>query len=427
MVVVPDRHAHVSLRAPVRIGAESTEITYFLESAVSLVVVDVVGLRIVGHHQIQPAVVIKIHPTHGKAVVELLVDNARLPGNVSEGTVSVVSEQKVRGALHAQWSAGNPHTEKRAKRLPGIVGRSAHAAAIVAPRPRRGVGCRTERGPISAHRVFTRLTGRRRIFPIEFDVAGHIKVQAPIAVVISEGAAGRPQIHLHPRSRGDIGEAPVAVVTVQTALSQVDDINIRPTVIVEIAGAYPRAPAVVLDASAGGDIGERTVAVVAKQGGRQRLFLTSSSGVSQRIDEVDIDPSIVIEIEESQSGARGFRQVGFERLPRDMLKPTQAGGLGHIFVVHSLHRLPSRGWNSARQDFRLGGGIRRSCNQGNRKTQQNGGEAAALPHRRGVTLYHRHSRKPDLRTRACDNRQHRGQKVIHERHDGSTRRGAEPS
>jgi hypothetical protein len=233
-----------------------------------LVVVDVIGFGIVGHDQIQPAVVIKIHPTHGEAVVELFVDNTRLSSDVAERAVAVVAEQEVRGALHSQRSAGHPHAEKRAERLPGIVGRSAHTATIVARTGRGSAGCRTLRGPIFALCFFARLTGRRWIIPIEFDIAGHVEVQASIAIVIAEGAPGCPQVHQHPRLRGDVGEAPVAVVMVQTAFAEVDDVQIRPAVIVVIPCADSRTPAVILEPGLGGDVAEGAVAVVAKQGGR---------------------------------------------------------------------------------------------------------------------------------------------------------------
>ncbi len=107
---------------------------------------------------------------------------------------------------------------------------------------------------------------------------------------------------------GDVGEGAVAVVAVEDVLAVVTDEEIVPAVVVVVADAAALAPAAVCEAGFGGDVGEGAVAIVFEEV-RDGFLALGKAFDTGAVDEEDIDPVVVIVVEESYAAACGFEEI----------------------------------------------------------------------------------------------------------------------
>ena len=105
VVVVADGHAHVGLLEAQLVEGRPRGVADVLEGAVATVAVEVVGTGVVGHEQVEPAVVVEIEEGHPEAEEAARVRHSGLRAHVGEGPVAVVVEQVVGGALEPAGSA----------------------------------------------------------------------------------------------------------------------------------------------------------------------------------------------------------------------------------------------------------------------------------------------------------------------------------
>src|SRR5439155_17486614 len=103
--IVADRNAHRALLLAVFPYRDPGYQAGFLESSVSVVVVQKIGTTVVGHVQVWPAVAVCIRPNDAQAVPSLRVGDACLFGEVGEGPIAIVMEERITGAGKAPRSA----------------------------------------------------------------------------------------------------------------------------------------------------------------------------------------------------------------------------------------------------------------------------------------------------------------------------------
>ena len=77
---------------------------------------------------------------------------------------------------------------------------------------------------------------------IDLDVAADEEIQLAVLVVVGEATAGRPTADRDAGLLGDVGERSVVVVPVQTVSAKRGDVQIFPSIAVEIGGAHAHAP-----------------------------------------------------------------------------------------------------------------------------------------------------------------------------------------
>ena len=134
------------------------------------------------------------------------------------------------------------------------------------------------------------------------------QVQFAVAIVVDQGAAGAPAGSL-PAQTGllrDVGEGAVAVVAVQDVLSPVGDEQIVKAVVIVVADARPPTPSRSAQAGLVRDIGERAVPIVLVQPVRAPCGRPLEAGPAE--DE-DVQPAVVVVIEEGAAAADGFDDV----------------------------------------------------------------------------------------------------------------------
>src|SRR5262249_30615013 len=108
---------------------------------------------------------------------------------------------------------------------------------------------------------------RRRAREIEIDVVGREEIEAAVAIVVDEGAAGVPaRTRLGETRRArDVGEAAVALVVIQAVLPVVGHEEIVAAVVVVVADAGALSPSARGESGAIGDVLERAAAAIAKE------------------------------------------------------------------------------------------------------------------------------------------------------------------
>ena len=172
----------------------------------------------------------------------------------------------------------------------------------------------------------------RRFRRIELDVVADEEIEMAVAVVVEKGAAGAPAELLVVKAglASDVGKGSVSVVVEQDVVSPEAAEQVVPAVVVVVADADAGLPAGASQAGFFGDIGERSVAIVLVQM-RGRSLARRPVGVEARaIGEIDVEPAVVVVIEEGQAAAFGFNDVALVIDAAPDVGSIQSGFAGYV-------------------------------------------------------------------------------------------------
>ena len=150
------------------------------------------------------------------------------------------------------------------------------------------------------------VTGGGLVGHVVMDVSGDEEVEAAVAVVVSPCGSGGPVAQGYAGFFGDVGEGAVVVVVVETVLAEVGDVDVGPAVVVVVGDGYAYAPAVVGDSSFIGDVGEGAVVIVVEESGFGSGSFASLGFEGGTVDEVNVEPAVVVVVDEAHAGAIGF-------------------------------------------------------------------------------------------------------------------------
>ena len=107
---------------------------------------------------------------------------------------------------------------------------------------------------------------------------------------------------------GDIGEAAVAVVAIESDAAEAGDEQVRLAVVVVVADCCAHGPARIADARFVGDVGEGSVVVVMKE--RAPGFLAGECHFhAWSVGEVDVGVTVTIVVDKGYAAAHGFNNV----------------------------------------------------------------------------------------------------------------------
>jgi hypothetical protein len=99
------------------------------------------------------------------------------------------------------------------------------------------------------------------------------------------------------------------VIVVQAILAVVADVDVRPAVVIVVANRDPVPPAVVRYACLHGYIGKGAVMIIAKERRLRRGCLAGLRVISGTIHEIDIQPAVVVIVQQADTGAHGTKDV----------------------------------------------------------------------------------------------------------------------
>src|ERR1035438_926948 len=289
-IVVSDADAHSPLVPALVAQCDTTNYAFFSERSVMVIHEKQTGRRITRHEDVGPSVFVKICCDDRHSITFGGAGNPSFFTDVSEGAVSIVPIQQVA-------SGGQP-------------------ARTAVYRDSLPVARRT-------------IAGYRSLFQIESDVIGYEQIKVSIAVVVNEATSGtptRPRIY-HPRRFGDVGESTIAVIPIETILSEVGTENVFETIVIVITDAYPVRPSGCMQAGTLGRVGESTIPIVFVESicGRSRCTLQSGS-----TQQEDVHPSVIVVVKKSAAAAIRFQDVLLRfhsSIDRGLV---QSGRLGYI-------------------------------------------------------------------------------------------------
>ena len=192
-------------------------------------------------------------------------------------------------------------------------------------------------------------SGRRARSTFTYRLTNRSRSAVPI--VIGETAAGRPAAAADAGGLGHVRERAVVVVAVQVVAAERGDVEILPAVAVHVRGADAHAPARAADAGAVGDVFELPAAEVAVERAARRL---GSVGAVDRqgIDEVDVQPAVVVVVEERDAAAHRLHDVLLFR--RGMMLERDAGLARDVAVENRRRAGLAAGRRGSRQEEQCG-------------------------------------------------------------------------
>src|SRR5206468_8653224 len=158
------------------------------------------------------------------------------------------------------------------------------------------------------------LSGRGRVRQVELLIAGDEQVEVAVTIVIEERAARAPVRAWsgYPRPLRYIGETALAVVAVKDIRPPVGDVEVIETVVVEVGHADAISPSRMRYLGGGCHVFEATIPNIAVQAIGRGTPLKPLE--PRAVHEKNVLATIVVVIEEGNSGAIGLNNVLLRRL-----------------------------------------------------------------------------------------------------------------
>ena len=289
--------------------------------------------------QIKPAVAVRVangdahvrrraaqagvsHPARDR----LLFESAVAPIDEKPIGQSIIGDENVRPAVAIEVRAHDLH---RLARRGCETGRNGH---VLKTRRRAGGPARAEvaiepreRGMKSVRPAKLRLAARVRTLlrGIHIEIISDHEIEPAVAVVVKERRRHAPVGVGDARRRRHVGEFPLSLIQKQPDPVVFGDEDLGPSVVVDIASRHALAVARHLETRAGAHVAEMPVG----------LLLIKPVGRAVRrmgvVQEINIQPPVLIKIQERRARPNGFLN---EKIPRRirLMHKIHAGGKGHI-------------------------------------------------------------------------------------------------
>src|ERR1700730_12064062 len=120
-------------------------------------------------------------------------------------------------------------------------------------------------------------------------------------------------------------------VVVETVLAVVADKEIGPAVVVIIRNRAAVSPAIIRHAGLLPYFGERSIVIVVEQCGMWRFFLSIQRIECRAVDDIDIEPAIVVEVDQADARTIGLNNEVFLWHAHFVAPATESGLLRGVF------------------------------------------------------------------------------------------------
>ena len=240
------------------------------ECAVVLVAIKLVGLSVIGHEQVGPAIGIVVEQCHSQRFGTAVEDSTRRR-DIFERAVAAIMKEPASGS---------------AIRFGGAV-----------------------------RFVLTVEAAEHVVLRRPLHVVADKEIEQAIAVVV-EPQRGRAESFALPQSAGvgHIDERAFAGVAEQAVLSDAGDQNVREAVVVVIANRDAHAVHFDIETGAGRHVGECAIAIVVIEVQRGAALLVARPVGA--VDQQNVLPAIAIVVQERAPGTEGFGQEFARRMLR---------------------------------------------------------------------------------------------------------------
>src|SRR5262249_620744 len=105
----------------------------------------------------------------------------------------------------------------------------------------------------------------------------------------------------------------VVIVVIQTVLAVIRHINVRPTVVVVISHGHAKSPSFICHTGLVRYIGECSIMIVVKEHRTRRALFAKKRRNSRTIQNVDVEPAVIVVIEQRHTRTRRFNNRRFFR------------------------------------------------------------------------------------------------------------------
>ena len=295
VLVVSCRNAHIGDLAATLIERVSAFVTLIFERPIALVHVEIVRRGVIGHQQVRLAITVHVRKQSPQAVVSVGIVHPQLLADIRKISVSIVVKEMVPFTLQAARTAHHLH--------PAVLAES---------------------------KVDGLCPGKRRIGQVKLKVAGHEKVQPPVAVVVAEGCARGPRADCDAGFFRDIRKGSVVVIVVKAVLPIIGYIQVRPAVIVVIPNHAPVSPPVVGYAGLLRYVGERAIVVVVKQSRVRWCSFARKRIVSRAVHQINVKPAVIVIVQKTDARALGFQNKTLFGSARRVMPARKSSSCGNI-------------------------------------------------------------------------------------------------
>jgi hypothetical protein len=125
------------------------------------------------------------------------------------------------------------------------------------------------------------------------------------------------------------------VVAIQTIAAEVGNVEVFPAVVIEISNADALPPSLICNARHVGNIREAAPVIIAIEHGAWRPRFVLQDIERRAVDQIDIQPPVIVEVEKRATGAGGLDQVILGGGPRKMAKGAETGFACDIGKAHT--------------------------------------------------------------------------------------------
>src|SRR4029077_1618920 len=115
------------------------------------------------------------------------------------------------------------------------------------------------------------------------------------------------------RSFGDIGKSAVMIVVIKAVFAKISDINIWPAVVVVIADGNAKSRAFVGYAGFIRNVAKSAIVIIVKQHGPRRRFFSFEGCDGGTVEQIYIEPAVVVVVEQSHAGTWHLNNRAFIR------------------------------------------------------------------------------------------------------------------
>ena len=117
---------------------------------------------------------------------------------------------------------------------------------------------------------------------------------------------------------------------VEPVFAKIGYIDIGPAIVIVIADHNAKAPSLVGHSGFVSYVGESSVVIVVEQHGPRRGLCALQRGKRRPVQQINVEPSIIVIVEESHSRARRLQDGAFVESTGTMVKFIQASVTGDI-------------------------------------------------------------------------------------------------
>src|SRR5437762_125557 len=182
------------------------------------------------------------------------------------------------------------------------------------------------------------------MFGIEPHVTWHKQIQQAIPIIVAPSWPCGPTAKSDAGFLRSISKRSIVIVVIETVLSVVGNVDVRPAIIVVIAHSHAESPSLIRHAGFGSYIGEGAVMIVVQEHSAGSGLLPFQRSKRGPIEQVDVQPAVIVIINQSYARTRGLEDSRLFWSSRAMVELVKTGLLRDVceYDWRAVYKSPRR-------------------------------------------------------------------------------------